>query len=90
MEKVKIFASCHNHSCYSDADYTPEELVAIAHRLGHGGIILTDHDTVSGTYFINKAARKEKVRKAIQESKRKNRKAAKTGGKTSRSSKKSK
>lgn len=58
MERVKIFASCHNHSCYSDADYTPEELVAIAHRLGHGGIILTDHDTVSGTYFINKAARK--------------------------------
>ena len=42
------------------------------------------------TVGINKAARKEKVRKAIQESKRKSRKAAKTGGKTSRSSKKAK
>ena len=59
MEKnVKIFASCHNHSTFSDADYTPERLVEIAHSLGHGGIILTDHDTVSGTYFINKTARK--------------------------------
>ena len=55
---MKVFASCHNHSCFSDADYTPEQLVEIAHGLGHGGIILTDHDTVSGTYFTNKAARK--------------------------------
>ena len=55
---MKVFASCHNHSCFSDANYTPEELVQIAHDLGHGGIILTDHDTVSGTYFVNKAARK--------------------------------
>ena len=39
------------------------------------------------TVGINKAARKEKVRKAIQESKRKARKAGKTS-KTARSSKK--
>ena len=58
MNNEKIFASCHNHSTFSDADYTPEQLVEIAHSLGHGGIILTDHDTVSGTYFTNKAARK--------------------------------
>ena len=59
MDKnVKIFASCHNHSTFSDADYTPEKLVELAVELGHGGIILTDHDTVSGTYFTNKAARK--------------------------------
>ena len=58
MENEKIFASCHNHSNFSDADYTPEELVELAHKLGHGGIILTDHDTVKGTYFTNKAARK--------------------------------
>ena len=58
MEHPKIFASCHNHSDFSDADMSPEELVALAHSLGHGGIILTDHDTVQGTYFINKAARK--------------------------------
>ena len=58
---MKIFASCHNHSCFSDANYTPEELVQIAHDLGHGGIILTDHDTVSGTYFINSNDRKSSV-----------------------------
>ena len=58
MENVKIFASCHNHSNFSDADYTPEELVRLAHKLGHGGIILTDHDTVKGTYFVNKEARR--------------------------------
>ena len=58
MEDQRVFASCHNHSCFSDAEYTPEKLVELAHGMGHGGIILTDHDTVSGTYFINKAARK--------------------------------
>ncbi len=58
MDKnVKIFASCHNHSTFSDADYTPEKLVELAAELGHGGFILTDHDTVSGTYFVNKRAR---------------------------------
>ena len=58
MEKVNIFASCHNHSNFSDADYSPEKLVEIAHELGHGGFVLTDHDTVKGTYFANKACRK--------------------------------
>lgn len=58
MEDRKVFASCHNHSCFSDAEYTPEKIVELAHGMGHGGIILTDHDTVSGTYFTNKAARK--------------------------------
>ena len=27
MKDVKIFASCHNHSCFSDAEYTPEQLI---------------------------------------------------------------
>ena len=58
MQELKIFASCHNHSNFSDADYSPEKLVEIAHELGHGGFILTDHDTVKGTYFANKACRK--------------------------------
>ena len=57
-EDKRVFASCHNHSCFSDAEYTPEKLVELAHGMGHGGIILTDHDTVKGTYFIDKAARK--------------------------------
>jgi DNA polymerase III alpha subunit (gram-positive type) len=58
MEDQKVFASCHNHSCFSDAAYTPEKLAQLAHSMGHGGIILTDHDTVRGTYFINKEVRK--------------------------------
>ena len=58
MEDTRVFASCHNHSCFSDAEYTPEKIAQLAHELGHGGIILTDHDTVKGTYFMNKAARK--------------------------------
>ena len=57
-KNAKIFASCHNHSCFSDAEYTPEELVSLAKQQGHGGFILTDHDTVRGTYFTNKAARR--------------------------------
>ena len=57
-EDTRVFASCHNHSVFSDAEYSPEKLVELAHEMGHGGIILTDHDTVRGTYFINKAARK--------------------------------
>lgn len=58
MGSEKIFASCHNHSNFSDAARSPEELVRVAHSLGHGGIILTDHDTVKGTYFVNKEARR--------------------------------
>ena len=52
MNGVKIFASCHNHSCFSDAEYTPETLARMAWNMGHGGIILTDHDTIKGYPFI--------------------------------------
>ncbi len=58
MNNYNVFASCHNHSCYSDAEYSPEKLCELAKEMGHGGIIVTDHDTVRGTYFANKAARK--------------------------------
>ena len=54
-----LFASCHNHSTFSDGTYTPEKLISLAKELGHGGIILTDHDTVRGTYFLQKEARKQ-------------------------------
>lgn len=53
-----IFANMHNHSTFSDGVYTPEELVDLAKSEGYGGVILTDHDTVRGTYFLQKAARK--------------------------------
>lgn len=53
-----MFANCHNHSTFSDGVYSPEKLVELAKELGHKAIILTDHDTVRGTYFLQKAARK--------------------------------
>ncbi len=62
---MKVFASCHNHSCFSDAEYTPDQLADIAKGLGHGGIILTDHDTISGTYFMNLAARKRGMKSIL-------------------------
>lgn len=53
-----LFANCHNHSTFSDGVYTPEQLVDLAVKLGHKALILTDHDTVKGNYFLQKAARK--------------------------------
>ena len=54
-----LFANCHLHSTFSDGVYTPEELVELAAQLGHKALILTDHDTVKGTYRLQKAARKK-------------------------------
>lgn len=54
-----VFANGHNHSTFSDGVYTPEELACLAGKEGYKGIILTDHDTAQGTYFMQKAARKE-------------------------------
>ena len=59
MDKnIRIFASCHNHSYFSDGDYSPEMMVKLAYNMGHGGFILTDHDTVKGTYFAHKEAKR--------------------------------
>ncbi len=54
-----MFANMHNHSTFSDGVYTPEEIVKMAKDLGYKAIVLSDHDTVQGTYFMQKAARKE-------------------------------
>lgn len=48
MNDFKVFASCHNHSTFSDGEWTPENLVRAAKCMGHGGFVLTDHDTVKG------------------------------------------
>ncbi len=56
MSNYRVYASCHNHSTYSDGEYTPELLVRIAKNLGHEAIILTDHDTIAGYPFIKAAA----------------------------------
>lgn len=52
------FANCHFHSIFSDGDFTPEWLVEHAKALGHRALILTDHDTIRGCYFLQKAARR--------------------------------
>lgn len=53
-----LFANCHMHSTFSDGAYTPERLVELGAALGHRAMILTDHDTVRGTYFMQRAARR--------------------------------
>ncbi len=55
------FANCHFHSLYSDGDQTPTQLVDFADLIGHKALILTDHDTVRGTYELRKAARKKGI-----------------------------
>ena len=54
-----MFANMHNHSTFSDGVYTPEQLAKMAKETGHMAFVLADHDTVQGTYFMQKAARKE-------------------------------
>ena len=48
MNDFRVFASCHNHSIFSDGELTPETLARMAKCMGHGGIILTDHNTAKG------------------------------------------
>ena len=43
---MKLFASLHSHTTYSDGHYTPAELVRLAKDEGYGAIAITDHDTV--------------------------------------------
>ena len=42
------FANLHLHSVYSDAQFTPEQLILIGKSLGYRAMALTDHDTDSG------------------------------------------
>jgi predicted metal-dependent phosphoesterase TrpH len=49
----------HTHSCFSDGQYSPEELVRRAKRAGLQVLGLTDHDTVAGLDQATKAAREE-------------------------------
>lgn len=42
----------HTHSCFSDGEYTPNELILKAKREGITTIAITDHDTVLGNQNI--------------------------------------
>lgn len=56
---MKLFANMHTHSSHSDGMYSPSELVKTAKKEGYGAIALTDHDTVSGYYELEKQCEKE-------------------------------
>lgn len=56
-----LFANCHFHSTFSDDEFTPEELVARGRATGFKAMILTDHDTIRGSYFFQRAARQAGV-----------------------------
>ena len=58
MNDFRVFASCHNHSTFSDGEWTPETLARAAKCMGHGGIILTDHNTTRGWPRMKAAAEK--------------------------------
>lgn len=42
----------HTHSCYSDGEYTPNELILKAKKEGITTIAITDHDTILGNKNI--------------------------------------
>jgi len=53
------FANLHLHSTYSDAGFTPRQLVLIAKSLGYGALALTDHETHGGVPEVIAAAKLE-------------------------------
>lgn len=51
------YANCHLHSIFSDAGFTPEQLVLIGKSLGYSAIALTDHETDGGCKRLMAAAK---------------------------------
>ena len=55
------YANLHFHSTYSDAQFTPEQLVLIGKSLGYRALALTDHDTDGGVKPMMAFAEKEGI-----------------------------
>ena len=53
------YANCHLHSVYSDAGFTPNQLVKLGKALGYGALVLTDHETDGGCKEFIEYAQKE-------------------------------
>ena len=53
------YANCHLHSTFSDAQFTPEQLVLIGKALGYRALALTDHETDGGVKRFMEAAKAE-------------------------------
>ena len=60
-----MYANCHLHSTFSDGAFTPEKLIEMGKELGHQAMVLTDHDTIRGTYFMHRAARRAGVKSIL-------------------------
>ena len=56
------YANMHLHSTYSDAQFTPEQLVLIGKSLGYKAMALTDHETDGGVKKFMAYAKKEGIR----------------------------
>lgn len=57
----KSIADIHNHSCFSDGEYTPTHLVAEAAKINLQAVGLTDHDTIDGLQEALEAGAKYKI-----------------------------
>lgn len=55
------YANCHLHSTFSDAGFTPNQLVKIGKALGYGALALTDHETDGGCREFMEYAQKEGI-----------------------------
>ena len=55
------YANLHFHSTYSDAQFTPEQLLLIGKSLGYRALALTDHDTDGGVKPLMAFGEKEGV-----------------------------
>ena len=53
------YANLHLHSTYSDAQFTPEQLVLIGKSLGYRALALTDHETDGGVREFMRHAERE-------------------------------
>jgi predicted metal-dependent phosphoesterase TrpH len=46
--KGQFYADLHNHTTFSDGEFYPQDLVAIAKKAGISALGITDHDTIDG------------------------------------------
>lgn len=55
------FANLHLHSTYSDAGFTPTQLVCLGKALGYKALALTDHETDGGNDEFFRVAKREEM-----------------------------
>lgn len=58
---LQLYASLHAHSTHSDGIYTPEQLAEVGFQEGYKALVLTDHDTISGTREMITACQKRGI-----------------------------